>query len=154
MERGRKRKPRAQKIQEGTYRPDRDYNPLPAPTTKDVPDAPKFLTKRAKEYFKSICGVLADMNILALADIAIITQLAQNLDINEQSYTAMKSGGYSQTTPNGYGAQTADFTVFDKTSKNIRDLCNYLGLSPAARERIKIKPDEKDSDELSMILEG
>lgn len=152
MERGRPRKPTAQKKLEGTYRKDRENNPMPVQITNEIPEPPAHLSDMAKTYFLNICRTLLDMNNLSLSDYVIITQLAQSLEINELAYASCKNGGYEQTTNNGYGAVTASFTVFDRTSKTIRELSNQLGLNPSARERIKMKPKEDEEDELTKIM--
>lgn len=152
MNKGRPRKPQAQKKIEGTYREDRDNNPIPVDYVTTIPEPPKHLSDMAKVYFMNVCNVLLDMNLLSMSDIVIITQLAQNLEINEMAYDSCKNGGYKQTTNNGYGAVTAAFTAFDRTGKTIRELSNQLGLNPSARERIKMKPKDEEEDELHKIL--
>ena len=154
MKRGRPAKPKAQKLIEGTYREDRDYGGLPAPVLESIPEPPQHLGQGAKRYFLNICQVLLEMNNLSLSDLVVITQLAQNLEINEMAYESCKDGGYEQVTQNGYGAVTAAFTVYNQTSKTIRELSNLLGLNPSARERIKVKPKENEDNELTKILES
>ena len=155
MTAGRPRKPQHQKKLEGTSRPDRDFNPLPAPITNEIPDPPNFLNKKATEYYFSICRTLIDMKILSNSDFIIIFQLAQTLEINESAYVEMRSAedAFKQITSTGFETYSASFQVWEKTSKTIRDLTGLLGLSPAARERIKMKPDEKTENDLIKILE-
>jgi P27 family predicted phage terminase small subunit len=154
MERGRPRKPKNQKLLEGTYRPDRDQVGIVAKVTDTIPAPPDLLSEKAAVYFRSVCEVLKDLNILSTADIVIITQLAQNLEMNWLSYREIVDRGFTQSTATGYEAISPAYTVFEKTNKTIRDLTGLLGLSPAARERIKIKPEEKADDDLTKILMG
>jgi P27 family predicted phage terminase small subunit len=136
-------------------RADRDYNPLPAPITNLIPEPPQHLTELARSYYLSVCRTLIDMKILSNADYIVIVQLAQTLEVNERSYTEMSliGDGYKQTSSTGFETYSAAFQVWEKTSKTIRDLTGLLGLSPAARERIKMKPEEKIENDLVKILE-
>ena len=153
MPAGRPRKPKAEKKLQGTYRKNQDYDALPAPITNDIPTPPNFLTKNATEYYFSICHTLRDLKILSPADMVVVIQLAQTLDLNERSYLeTTKTEGYKQTSATGFETYSAAFSVWEKTSKTIRDLSNMLGLSPAARERIKIKNEDKQENELMKIL--
>lgn len=149
---GRPRKPKAQKILEGTYRADRDSNAIPAPIADSVPDAPMILSAEGKRYFRLISRFLSEMNLLSNIDILVIQQLAQAMEINDRAYAEINESGYKQISNSGFETITAAYSVWEKTSKTIRELSNLLGLNPSARERIRIKAKEDDANTIDIIL--
>lgn len=151
MNAGRPKKPKAQKIIDGTYRKDRDVDIIKAKTVNTLLEAPEYLTETAKTYFNNICTALIDMNNLSNADIAVIVHLAETIELHAESYRLVSAGQWEQQTQSGYSQITAAFTVWEKTGKRLIELSSLLGLSPAARERIKIKPKEEENDILKEL---
>ena len=151
MNAGRKPKPNAIKKLEGTYRKDRDNHGLQISTISEIPEAPEYLNEIAKKYFTNVCLTLKELGVLTNADIYLVVLLAQNLTINEQAWEKIKSEDSAQETQNGYTTISGWFSVFDKTNKKIMELSNLFGLSPSARERIRMQP-KKEEDEIDKLL--
>jgi P27 family predicted phage terminase small subunit len=136
-------KPKEIKKLEGTYRKDRDTDGIKFPKLSELPKPPKELTKIAVGYFVNICLTLLEYGMLTGADVFLIKQLAQSFEINDEAYKNIKNGDAVQTTKNGFTTISAWYSIYDKSSKQIRELCNQFGFSPSARERIKnIKIEE------------
>jgi P27 family predicted phage terminase small subunit len=148
---GRNPKPKDQKMLEGTYRKDRDNDGLVAPKLSEVPEAPEHLSDLGKHYFNNVCLTLEELGILTGADIYLVVLLASNLAINQEAIIEIQGKKSVRVAKNGFESTGGWFSVFDKTSKKIMELSNLFGLSPSARERIRMQP-KKEPDDLDKIL--
>lgn len=149
--RGRPRKPKEIKIQQGTLRKDREFQTLEAKKLEIVPDYPVFLSEKAGAYYVNISKVLLELSLLSAADNALICQLSIALELNERAYEEIKLNDPVQTSHTGFHTISGWYSIFDKTSKQVRDLCSSFGLSPASRERFTIKEKESE-DDLTKLL--
>ena len=115
----------AEKKKTGTYRPCKDGTQDPPQGVDGRPVMPKGLTPSQQVVFNETCDLLEQADWLRVSDGATIhafSVMQDRLNNNQEEYTA------------------ADFTQF-------RMLANELGLSPAARAKMPIKPaDEKQND--------
>ena len=76
---GRKRKPDALKIVQGTFRKDRENKLQPKPKAGIPVPARGLLDKDEKKQFDRLCKILNDMNVLAESDVIAVEILAQSL---------------------------------------------------------------------------
>jgi P27 family predicted phage terminase small subunit len=141
------------KKMQGTYRKDQDHHSMEVDKLNDIPKYPDFLSDKAGEYYQNICAVLIEYDMLTAADNILINQLAIALELNEQAYNEIKAVEPVQTSKTGFHTISGWYSIFDKTSKQIRDLCSSFGFSPAARERLTIK-EKKELDDLDRLLLG
>lgn len=139
----------------GTYRKDRDMDGITLPKLSDLPEPPEILTELGKSFFTNICTVLKEFNLLTGADLFIVTQLAQALEMNNIAYQEITNNDYKGLTytngNTGYSQQTAFYTIWDKTNFRIMGLSSLLGLNPSSREKIKAKPKDED-DALTLLM--
>lgn len=146
------KKPQNVKLLEGTYRKDRDLSGLEFKSVSEIPTVPEYLSDSAKQYFKNICNTLIEYNLLTTADVFIIVQLAEALEIQETAYENIKNGNSVQLSPNGYQTVAGWYSVWEKTSKKIAELSNLFGLNPSAREKFNIKKKEEEINELQNLI--
>ena len=151
MNKGRPNKPTEIKKLEGTYRADRDKGGLVLPKLSEIPEAPVYLSELGKFYFKNICETLKEFDILTGADIYLVVLLSGNLAINQEALEQIQNKKAVRVAKNGFESIGGWFSVYDKTSKKIMELSNLFGLSPSARERIKMQP-QKEEDEIDKLI--
>jgi P27 family predicted phage terminase small subunit len=151
-ERGSKRKPLERHKQEGTLRADRhlpDAVEAFVEPVKQIPLPPPHLSAGAVQYWNQVAATMADMGILANADLAILETLAMKLDIQRRAYDELckqdlvlnlvnaKGGEFKMINPNS--------TILNTVTSDIIKITAQLGLSPAARTQIGVvnkKPDD------------
>ena len=152
MKTGRPRKPKEVLIAQGTYRKHRDVPTLQGVKLTSIPSPPEFLYGRSIDYFKNICNVLLEYDLLTVGDILLITQLAQALQLNENAWDHMKEKEPVQTSATGFHTISGWYSVYEKTSKQIRELSNLFGLNPSAREKFTIKEPDPEENPLRKLM--
>lgn len=109
----------------GTYRPFKDGYEDPPQGELGRPKIPDGLTGSQLKVFNEVCDLLENAEWLRFSDgptVHAFTVLQDRLNRDQDSFTA------------------ADFTQF-------RLLANELGMSPAARAKMPLKPAEKEQND-------
>ncbi len=151
---GRKRKPTALKLIEGTYRKDRAPKHEPKPKqTAQVPSAPSYLGTKAKSEWKRIAKELHDMGVLTRIDTKTLANYCQAYDdmltarglleahnlANPTSHNVLRTvGGMVRTHP--YMIQMREHR------KDMMAFAAEFGLTPASRSRVSAKMPNADDD--------
>lgn len=141
MARGRKQLPKEIKELQGTLRNDRVHaDILSFGKISSVTDAPKGLSKSEKQMYLSICQDLILAGVLENPDLDTVLKLVME---NTKYYNAMKTmrdkNTYVTIDPkSGRKIINPLNTVANQALKAINMLSSELGLTPAARQRLKI----------------
>ncbi len=130
---GRKRKPDNLLLLENTYRSDRhgDKNKKLKVDSK-IPDMPEWLDEYAEKEWKRITKVLLNANMLTEADESILSQYCILHGELERAYTEEDNEGEIKR----------DFSASSHIQLRMCSL--ELGLTPSARSKIVVEPDEPD----------
>lgn len=111
-----------------------------------LPTCPDFLTDVAKQEWRRVAAELHHAQLLTTVDRALMAaycqQWAQWRELQE---------GIAQSGSIGAAIITGELNASLKLVASLRTLANELGLSPAARTRIRTAPADQ-VDELEMFL--
>lgn len=159
MARGRKQLPKEIKELQGTLRNDRVHaDILSFGKINSVTEAPKGLTKAEKQMYLSICQDLILAGVLENPDLDTVLKLVME---NTKYYNAMKTmrdkNSYIITDiKSGRKIMNPLNTVANQALKAINMLSSELGLTPAARQRLKISsaPGSVSSDDPEKEIKG
>lgn len=160
MAKGRKKLPIEIKDLQGTLRKGRD-NPdhvVSSGKIESVTSAPKYLSASEKTMFLDICKDLINCNVLENPDLEIVTKLVME---NTRYYEAMKylrKAGYTKIDPrSGKTYQAPENAIAANALRAVMSLSAELGLTPAARSRLKLgavtKEPEKPKSPMQNLLE-
>lgn len=152
--RGRKPKPGALHVLDGTYRADR-HGPLLFPihgkAPGSIPEPPKHLTGTALRVWKRTVEDLGGLGILDQADRGILALYCEACaELSWASYKIAKEG---RIVPTGLGGQKPHPAVGIKNAAALRagKFAAELGLTPTARARLRLGagfgPDDPDPEE-------
>ena len=149
MAKGRKKIPAEIKELTGTFRPWRDNSePLSFQKLTSVTHAPSSLSPSEKKMYLSICHDLIMVKVLENPDLDIVLKLVME---NTKYYHAMKTmrekNSYVITDPrSGKKVMNPLNTVANQALRMINMLSAELGLTPAARQRLKLSSTDPDDD--------
>jgi len=149
MARGRKQLPKEIKELQGTLRQDRVHADILSFTKiTAVTDAPKELSKDEKRLYLSICNDLILAGVLENPDLDTVLKLVME---NTRYYNAMKTmrekNSYVITDiKSGRKIINPLNTIANQALKAINMLSSELGLTPAARQRLKISSTDSDKE--------
>jgi P27 family predicted phage terminase small subunit len=141
MAKGRKSIPKEIKELTGTLRADRHHTDIVSfSKITSVPAAPKELSLLERKMYVSICQDLIIAGVLESPDLDTVLKLVME---NTKYYDCMKKmrlkGSYIITDPrSGKKVVNPLNTVANQALRNINSLSAELGLTPAARQRLKI----------------
>ena len=150
------KKPKSQKILQGTFRRDRDDAPKILDPVTEARKPPAHLNKYAKAFWREVSQELIEQQVLTVVDWAAFEICAdaygtyRELDESIRSQgglSAYFSGGNSQTVP--------EYTALNKAIENFHKYSKSLGLNPAARQRLNIVPVVKEEvDPMEELLDS
>jgi len=169
---GHNRKPKEEKIIQGTFRPAREAREEPEPRIlTEIPDPPAHLTRYAKKAWKSLAVELVDLGLLTALDLITLEILCVNYGIYRELYDAVYTeappGELFTTAKKGRTRRTLaaymqhrnsqtmpEYTAMTKAFATYKSLMAEFGLSPVARGRIDVTAPEKHQDPMEEILDG
>ena len=149
---GRAPKPIALHRAQGTYRKDR-HGGTPEPRAA-VPTSPTWLDAEAQEVWVYFSGRLAEVNVLTELDqqaLAIYCNAAARLARAEK---AIATTGEVIKTPAGFAAPNPWIGIAQKSQETMLRYGQELGLSPAARTRLKVSPPIEQSSRNRFFKKG
>lgn len=140
---GRKPKPTAQKKLEGNPGK-RKLNGSEPKATPGAPDCPAYVTGEARKEWDRVIPLLAEMELLAHADLGTIATYCQaygeafdaQLKLNKEGLTVKVNG---QVIPHPL------INIRRKAQQMMLSAGSQLGLNPSARSRIHIEKTERPS---------
>jgi P27 family predicted phage terminase small subunit len=134
-----------------------------APKPKPVkPSPPKHLDAIARKEWRRMSVVLEKLGLLTVVDGAAFAcycaaysrwvQAEQEIQAwNSKSPPPLMT--YCFETPNGFMQQIPVVGIANQAMKEIRALCAEFGMTPSARSRMTITPDDED-DDMEQLLKG
>ena len=153
------RKPREQKIVQGTFRKDRapENEPQPPPVF-EVPNPPSHLNKWGKRKWRDLAPQLFDDGLLTVLDTTTLEILCENYGIYRELRDAITHTGRSQKQTiaeymAGRNSQTMpEYTAMTKAFQLYKSLMAEFGLSPASRGRLNVPKPAKEEDPMERLL--
>jgi P27 family predicted phage terminase small subunit len=157
MAKGRKNLPKEIKELQGTDRKDRISPDIPSfGKVINVTRAPAYLSTKEKAMYKTLCADLITGRVLENPDLSLVARLVvYNTEWFDSLTNIRETGKYTIDEKSGRTIIKPEFTTLMQLEKMIRDLESDLGLSPAARQRLKIMPKEpeKKKSEMQNLLD-
>ncbi len=148
---GRKRKPDALKVLQGTFRKDRSNPNQPKPTHGIPKFDPKLLSKNAQKHYKRIAQILDKMKILTEADVFALEILAQALadyyDAKEKIELEGKTIDYINHRGDRVIKVNPLVSIMNESRRTVINLLSRFGLEPSARASLNIAPEVDDDRE-------
>lgn len=152
--RGPAAKPSVLKQAQGTYRKDRVAGTEPKPLPGD-PGCPTWLHREAKREWRRIAPELLRLNLLTIADRAVLAAYCQAYARWYDAEKLVKSEGMIARSLQGAVYQHPAVGIANKAMHEMRVLASEFGMSPAARTRIDAKPPaEGGKDDAKSFLFG
>ena len=136
--RGRKPLPTALHILQGTYRADR-HGGTPE-IAVEIPKPPRDLDKRARAAWRYYAPLLAEMRTIGLADREALACYCAAVSRRERAEEELAKTAPLVKSPSGYPVQNPWLAIANKAMEQMLKWGQELGLSPAARTRIKVAP--------------
>lgn len=149
--RGRKPKPTAIKVLEGNPGK-RNLNTLePKPIAK-APRCPAWLEDEAKKEWKRIAKQLENLGILTEIDMTSFAAYCQAYARWKEAEEFISQHGTIVKTPSGYWQQVPQVSIAQTYLKLMNKCCEQFGLTPSARSRIIDQNQDKQNDEMELLL--
>ena len=147
---GRKATPTKLKLLKGNPGKRRINEDEPKPPST-IPKAPKHLCKDAKKEWKRVCKTLHTIGVLTEVDRAVLAAYCTAYAlwerswraINEMSASGKLGAGLMIKTTNGNMIQNPLVGTANKAAGDMVRFASELGMTPAARTKIKAGPGEK-----------
>jgi P27 family predicted phage terminase small subunit len=135
MNAGRKPKPTALKLIQGTYRSDR-ANPLEPRPRPGIPPCPKFLQGEAREAYRKTAKKLARIGLVTELDDMALSMLCQSWAEYLEATDQVRKTGMLVKSPNGFPVFNPYLVIANQAVKRVRALLAEFGMSPSSRSRI------------------
>lgn len=125
-------------------------------TTKviDVGDPPEWMSPEVREIFTLVTDELIAANVLETVDIDLVYLLCDQYEDYYKAMLKIKSVGHYILTSSGDKKPHPAIRIKTAALSNIIKLAGQLGLSPAARQKIKFKPKENPTGDKGSGLVG
>jgi P27 family predicted phage terminase small subunit len=140
MPKGRKPKPRALHILDGTFREDRHGGVAVEPAA-GVPSCPIWLDRESKAEWRRVVKVLADTGVLTLADRGVLTTYCVAWSEMHAAAKDLKAGRYQSVGEDGHLAAHPALAHYRAAWKALQSAGALLGLDPSSRTRLKGKEE-------------
>ena|SRR3990172_9483158 len=117
----------------------RDGEPQPRPA---IPTCPRHLDREARREWHRVTKVLRPLQIISEADRAILSAYCSCWGrLHDAESKLHGSGGLVVKSPSGYPMLNPYLSVVHRSVEQLQRLASELGLSPAARTRIRVPVD-------------
>jgi P27 family predicted phage terminase small subunit len=152
MPRGRKPLPTEIKELQGTIEKSRTNFDAPSSgKIESVTRAPSFLSRDEKRMYKEICQDLISSRVLENPDLDLVLKLVLENSAYYENMKVCREKGFVETNIKGNRTKRIEYTVAKDNLINVIKLASELGLTPAARTRLKIGVVEKPQHEKSKL---
>lgn len=145
--RGRPRKTDAEKKRQGTYRKDRKQpDPAPFALISKAPPAPEQFSDDAKAVWKTITTELVNLKLLTTVDIFVLEMLVREVEKYWQAEKMIMEEGLMTKAGTGALKKHPALDISAIAWRNVMQAISHYGLSPAARQRLKVvlEPPKKN----------
>jgi len=143
---GRKPKPTALKVIQGTYRPDRANPNEPKPRVV-IPPCPKFLQGDARKQYRKTAKKLARIGLITELDDMALAMLCQGWAEYLEATEQVKKSGLLVKSPNGFPVLNPYLIAANQALKKVRSLLAEFGMTPGSRSRIQAAATSDESDD-------
>ena len=109
------------------------------------------LTLQEKRFFDQLVSHLTEIGLYSNADNVVITRTAKTMALLEQADKDLKNGQV-QVFPNGAKNISPELTIYKTHLSHLLGLLKDLGLTPAARNKMKLDLKEDESDLMDYIV--
>ena len=141
------KKPTAKKKLEGTYRADRDKNPLPIKSVNEVSLPDGLYNKYAIREWELQSKILIEKQNLDPSFTTMLLMFCNEAGMYYESIDNLKAnGGMTITYPTGHVQVHPDYTVKTKAFESCKNMAKEFGLTPLAASKleIQVQPIEKN----------
>ena len=107
-----------------------------------VPRCPDHLDERAKKEWRRLAPILQGMRVLTEADYMALANLCQTYSTLVKAQEKLNELGILYKTPSGYVMQSPLLAVVNNCVDTVTKLSREFGLTPAARSRIVVQPED------------
>lgn len=143
-ERGPKKTPAATKKRRGTYRKDRDADPVQfKPNSPPIPEA---LHPDAAKEWKRLAPIVVAKGLLTEADWLAWRLGFEALSTWFEAGEKVAKEGAVHFTDKGYPAQNPWVAIGQRAYGAVMKFCREFGLTPSSRSGLKLEVEEKDED--------
>jgi P27 family predicted phage terminase small subunit len=152
MAAGRKPLPNEIKELQGTLEKSRtNFEATSSGKIEFISKAPTFLTTHEKKMYKSICNDLIASRVLENPDLDLVLKLVLENSAYYENMKICRQSGYVEINDKGNRVKRVEFTVAKDNLSNVIKIASELGLTPAARTRLKIGTIDKPKHEKSKL---
>lgn len=124
--------------------------------TKNLYKCPSWIDEEAKKEWKRIIKEFEENDDLKTFDLKALEGYCQSYSRWKQCENVLQTAGLTFTTPNGYVQQRPEVAISNKALAEMRAWTKELGLTPAARARMKknndtgetVDPEEKEMEDM------
>jgi P27 family predicted phage terminase small subunit len=109
------------------------------------------LSLQEKRFFNQLCDHLKEIGLFSEADNVIISRTAKVMALLEEADKDIKKGQI-QDFPNGTRQISPEHTVYKNHLATLIGLLKDLGLTPSARNKMKLDLTEKETDLMDYIV--
>lgn len=117
---------------------------------KNRPEPPPEIEGEAMLEWERICIELDAAGCLEKTDRAILVLYVEAYDVYQRSMRHVRKFGPVVKWPNGIAGPSPHYKAARETSIQLQKLLADLGLTPAARRKMKINPNAEESAELDL----
>jgi P27 family predicted phage terminase small subunit len=108
------------------------------------PSCPLTLNKIGKDKWKETFQILKDMNLLSLAETSVLEEFALTYQRFRIADADLKKRGETFTAPSGLIIANPSASTWHKCLEHLMKIQIELGLTPAARSRMRVVLKDKD----------
>lgn len=147
-------KPTALKKAQGTYRPDRAAaNEAQPGKGARTPNAPAWLDETAKAIWQRHARRLWEAGLLTDVDVSALASLCEAEALYQTAVAMLAAGDTVLTNDKGYTYASPWVQIRSQALKQAQTLWREFGMTPSARSRIEVKPEEEE-DEFAKLFGG
>lgn len=144
--RGRPRKPRSLKEDQGTYRPDRD---LSIDVASGVPDPPSYLSEQALTHWDRMVQAAQKVRVLTEADGDALAMLCVAFEEYKAADIIVRDEGEICESNKGGKYQHPAVGIRSNAWKKIVRMLREFGLTPSARAGMKMAAHGEEENPIS-----
>ena len=156
--RGRPKQPAKVKQMKGTHQKCRDEGNVEslAPMV-NIPHAPAYLKKPAKDLWVHKCRVLLANGLLDRMDLELLELYCLQWQIAQDAARMIKKEGYTVLMTNkagySYDVKSPYISILNDATAKVHSIGAHFGFTPSSRARIKA-PENKPASKLLNMVKG
>lgn len=115
-----------------------------------IPSPPAWLSKHARAEWRRVAPTLATRQTLTIGDLALFESFCVAAGAVRDAQDAISRDGAYYAAENGLLKRHPALSAQFQATATLRQCAAELGLTPVARSRTGMRPDDADSDPLPM----